>query len=114
MAKARIWGTPNEDEMAKGVIAIFCPGCNEVHCIYTQMPLGNIGVWGFNNDFEKPTFTPSLLIRTGSHAFPGYEDDPDCPPTTCHTFITDGKIQFLNDCTHELAGQTVDLPDINL
>lgn len=24
---------------------------------------------------------------------------------------TDGRIQFLNDCTHALAGQTVDLPD---
>ena len=24
---------------------------------------------------------------------------------------TDGRIQFLGDCTHHLAGQTVDLPD---
>ena len=30
----------------------------------------------------------------------------------CHTFVTDGRIQFLSDCTHALAGQTVDLPDI--
>jgi len=30
----------------------------------------------------------------------------------CHSFITDGKIQFLSDCTHHLAGQTVDLNDI--
>jgi hypothetical protein len=29
----------------------------------------------------------------------------------CHSFVTDGRIQFLSDCTHELAGQTVDLPD---
>ncbi len=28
----------------------------------------------------------------------------------CHTFITDGRIQFLGDCSHKLAGQTVDLP----
>ena len=27
-------------------------------------------------------------------------------------FVTDGKIQFLGDCTHALAGQTVDLPDM--
>jgi hypothetical protein len=26
-------------------------------------------------------------------------------------FVTDGRIQFLGDCTHALAGQTVDLPD---
>lgn len=32
-------------------------------------------------------------------------------PYTCHSFVTDGRIQFLGDCTHSLAGQTVDLPD---
>lgn len=30
----------------------------------------------------------------------------------CHSFVTDGKIRFLNDCTHDLAGQTVDLKPI--
>jgi hypothetical protein len=29
----------------------------------------------------------------------------------CHSFVTDGRIQFLNDCTHPLAGQTVDIPE---
>jgi hypothetical protein len=28
----------------------------------------------------------------------------------CHSFVVDGRIQFLGDCTHHLAGQTVDLP----
>lgn len=28
----------------------------------------------------------------------------------CHSFVTDGCIQYLGDCTHRLAGQTVDLP----
>ena len=31
---------------------------------------------------------------------------------TCHSFVTDGRIQFLADCTHPLAGQTVDLPEV--
>ena len=31
--------------------------------------------------------------------------------TVCHSFVTDGRIQFLADCTHALAGQTVDLPE---
>jgi hypothetical protein len=30
----------------------------------------------------------------------------------CHSFVTDGRIQFLSDSTHALAGQTVDLPEI--
>lgn len=29
----------------------------------------------------------------------------------CHSFVTEGRIQFLGDCTHALANQTVDLPD---
>ena len=29
----------------------------------------------------------------------------------CHSFITDGSIEFLPDCTHELAGKTVPLED---
>lgn len=28
----------------------------------------------------------------------------------CHSFVTDGFIQFLADCKHAMAGQTVPLP----
>lgn len=27
----------------------------------------------------------------------------------CHSFVRNGKIEFLSDCTHELAGKTVEL-----
>jgi hypothetical protein len=37
----------------------------------------------------------------------------DAPKQVCHSFITDGFIQFLDDCTHPLAGQTVEIPDMN-
>lgn len=30
----------------------------------------------------------------------------------CHSFVTDGKIQFLSDCSHAKAGMTIDLPEI--
>lgn len=29
----------------------------------------------------------------------------------CHSFVTNGQIQFLSDSTHALSGQTVDLQD---
>ena len=29
----------------------------------------------------------------------------------CHSFVRSGRIEFLSDSTHALAGQTVDLPD---
>jgi hypothetical protein len=31
--------------------------------------------------------------------------------TLCHYFIRAGKIEFCGDSPHNLAGQTVDLPD---
>ena len=81
--------------------------------------------WQFNGDFERPTFSPSLLIRSGHYAHESpsgkcwctynaeHPDDPapfSC--SVCHSFITNGQIQFLSDCTHALAGQTVELPDV--
>lgn len=64
--------------------------------------------WTFNGDFENPTFSPSLNTWWG-----GFKSgDHDIPLHRCHSFIRDGKIQFLGDCTHALAGQTVDLPEI--
>jgi hypothetical protein len=34
------------------------------------------------------------------------------PSPLCHSFVRDGRIEFLSDCTHSLAGQTVELPEI--
>lgn len=30
----------------------------------------------------------------------------------CHSYVRNGHVEFLSDCTHELAGQTVELPDL--
>jgi hypothetical protein len=37
-----------------------CPGCNETH-------LFDKG-WSFNGDLDRPTISPSLLIRSGHFA----------------------------------------------
>ena len=71
----------------------FCPGCKEHH-------EPNSRIWQFNEDFDRPTFSPSILVskpRSGPY---------------CHSFVRDGRIEFLPDCKHELAGQTVDLPEL--
>jgi hypothetical protein len=78
-----------------------CLGCGEAHMVRV-FPGTNKG-WTFNGDFEKPTVRPSILVN-------GNLDCPNEP--RCHSFITDGKIQYLDDCTHELKGQTVELPEI--
>jgi len=78
------------------VYLFWCPGCKARHAL-------NVGrqrrpVWTFSGDMENPTFSPSLLY-------------PDKTPR-CHLFLRGGKLEFLSDCGHALAGQTVDLPDI--
>jgi hypothetical protein len=75
-----------------------CPGCESLHG-------PNVGEgspkWTWNGDIDRPTLSPSILIG---------KDDPR---RRCHSFIKDGKIQFLNDSFHKLSGQTVDLPEID-
>lgn len=69
----------------------YCPGCKTTHPVDSR--------WKWNGSLEAPTFTPSLMVN-GSY-----------PAGRCHSFIKDGKIEFLTDCHHELKGQTVEMPD---
>ncbi len=109
-----------------GVTYINCPGCEETHSLNTD-PKSGKPCWKFNGDMERPTFSPSILVRTG-HYVPGQPQPPNCkacnyvdddgdpwpfPCGVCHSFVKDGKIQFLNDCTHKLAGKTVELENID-
>lgn len=71
-----------------------CPGCKHKHAFGLKNKGGN---HDFNMDLEKPTISPSLLQNF-------------TPGVICHSFIKDGRIQFLNDCTHRLKGKTIELP----
>jgi hypothetical protein len=77
-----------------GEIYLFqCPGCGYSHWVRDHgKPRWSI--FGLENN--SPTVSPSILVR-GQYR--------------CHSFIRDGNIQFLSDCTHNLAGKTVELPD---
>lgn len=101
----------------------FCPGCDGPHRIGISGSSGP--VWSWNGSGDKPTFQPSVLVTWTEPAALGNPDllqsqiadkqagKIDKIPQAdkvCHSFVTDGRIQFLGDCTHQLAGQTVDLP----
>ena len=105
-------------------LMFWCPGCNSAHRI--QHGAGSGPRWSWNGNAERPTFSPSVLVTSGHHVR-GYngegcwcdfnaeciskgEDPASFTCGICHSFVTDGRIQFLSDCTHALAGQTVDLP----
>lgn len=101
-------------------IAFWCPGCDEAHTLYIGP-----GGWTFNRDIERPTFRASVRVscghfsrehKKGDACWCTYNrDHPDDPsPFTCslcHSYVTDGQIQFLEDCTHKLVSKTVPLPD---
>lgn len=80
----------------------WCPGCGSAHGISIRTS-GDRG-WTFDGNFDAPTYSPSQLTRYGYSP----------RDKICHTFIRGGRIEYLSDCTHELAGKTVDmvpLPD---
>lgn len=105
------------------VLNWYCPGCETRHGVRVKGMIapgsGSPGAedgWDWNGSVESPTLRPSVLV------FPrGKFIDSDLPYRTgellapenktvtprCHTFIRDGKIEFLGDCEHALAGQTV-------
>jgi len=58
--------------------------------------------WTWNGSIDRPTVKPSVLTRGGD----------EHGEHICHSFINDGRVQFLGDCTHEFAGQTLDLLDV--
>ena len=58
------------------------------------------GCWTWNGDTEKPTLRPSVLTRNHDESF------------RCHSWVNDGLAQFLGDCSHSMAGQTVDLLNV--
>jgi hypothetical protein len=81
-----------DDGRGNTLYAFHCPGCHYGHHI-------SVPRWTWNGSLDSPTVMPSLLVN-GSDA-----------ASRCHSFVKDGRIQFLSDCFHSLAGQTVDLPD---
>lgn len=90
----------------RGTYSFFCPACKRRHLVFTAQEGYEHVKWDWDGDLNKPTITPSILINPQ-----GKKHVPYIP--VCHLFITNGMIQYLDDCTHELAGQTVELPDID-
>jgi hypothetical protein len=93
--------TASEQDAREVLLCFQCPGCNRRHGYRIK---GTGPVWDWNGSMDRPTFSPSLLVT-----YPALEG---IPQRTCHLFLTDGKIQFLSDCHHALAGQTFQLPAV--
>lgn len=75
----------------------WCDGCGFEHVFALQAEGGH---HQFNGDLDNPTVVPSLV-------------EDFTPGRMCHSFIRNGNIQYLTDCSHHLAGKTIELPDID-
>lgn len=74
----------------------WCPGCKHIHGFAVEKPFHNGAHWAFDGNQERPTFGPSMNIG----------------PSSCHYYLKDGNLHYLDDCKHSLRGQTVVLPDL--
>ena len=95
--KTRIIQTPTGQRLT-----FWCPGCDNWHQIGIA---GAEPVWQWDGDKDHPTVFPSIRVDQN---WP----EEDGGPRVCHSFLRAGMLEFLNDCTHPLAGQTVALPDL--
>ena len=57
------------------------------------------GCWTWNGSTDAPTLRPSVLTEGQNFR--------------CHSWINNGNVQFLDDCTHEMRNQTVALNDVS-
>lgn len=92
----------------------WCPACKEMHSLFDT--------WTFvNNDLSRPTFTPSfkheglkrIFTATGEWTGEWELNKFDRPiKYVCHYILTDGILNFCNDCTHDMKGKQVPLPQL--
>lgn len=111
----RDWGN------GTGQATFWCPGCDEGHTIQ----FGGAEAWTWNGDAARPTFSPSVLalprqtLNEAGRALlkrarktdttPELTDEHRTWTPRCHSFVRAGRIEYLGDCGHDLAGQTVDM-----
>lgn len=76
-------------------LIFWCPGCDEAHSV----PIVGPNAWSWNKMRETPSLSPSLLVHN------------DTAKRRCHSYVIDGRIKYLDDTMHALAGQTVNIPE---
>ena len=74
----------------------FCPGCKNAH----RVPVAGPKAWEWNGDIDKPTIYPSYRVVDVEFG--------------CHLYIKNGMVEYLADCHHTFAGQTVPLPEFEV
>jgi Family of unknown function (DUF6527) len=96
-------------------VHFWCPACDDLHAIEIEVPAK---AWEFSVSVDDlVTVSPSIAVTgtqwpEGAHFHKGSHNVEPGGKTTCHSFIRNGKWQFLSDCIHALANQTVEMVDL--
>jgi hypothetical protein len=77
-------------------VLFHCPGCDMTH----QVQFAGATHWVMDGTPDHPTFWPSIKVTRPTML----------ADEICHSFITEGMITFLDDCTHALKGQKIPMP----
>jgi hypothetical protein len=104
MAKSILRGVDDHGHHYEHLMFV-CPGCVEfggsgVHALPVSGDSNGKPMWTFDGNLEAPTLSPSILSRRAENQ-------------VCHSFLQAGVFQFLDDCTHSMAGQRVPMPDLH-
>ena len=91
-----------EEGTNKKGLTFYCEGCEMSHSIIYEGTSGPI--WKWNNSLDKPTIKPSIKaqwVKTNPKTHLKVRD------MICHSYVKEGMLEYLTDCTHKLAGKTV-------
>lgn len=106
MTNPIIIATPTDDHGKKYMSYWWwCPGCADFN---------GHGAHRIDDRWPEPIGLPDKPTINGSYLSYGHEPTDDSVPgykgsPQCHSFIKEGHIQYLDDCTHSLVGQTIDM-----
>lgn len=110
VAVLRVW----KGKDASGTLLyLWCPACDDSHSVEIERP----NRWTWDGRIDAPTISPSIKVEGVQWA----PDEPFHRPShrpapgdriVCHSYVRNGRWEFLADCTHDLAGQTVPLPPL--
>jgi hypothetical protein len=101
---------------ASGKMLLFwCAPCDTHHACRVVAGETPRPCWTWNGSLDQPTLEPSVRVQGTvrltddevARVLAGERVEPR--PLICHSFVREGRIQYLGDCTHALAGQTVPL-----
>jgi len=82
-----------------GQLGHYCPACDDLHFIETYLN----GMYRWNESEDRPTIYGPVSFNWGDAEF----------PQRCGYSITLGEIRYRAASTHEYAGETLKLPDID-